>query len=242
MPENIHASYFGQSLPHILPEGNGEQPGTDREQPRAVGRNGLSQTLPTVTIDGQVGQQTQIEQQLTSPPSGTSGRQDMHRQFRVDLVTEMDGLVQDFRERKTSKVENLYQILQIIRQADISLSVRRTALGQYTTHIDLIDGQQQLAEHQEDRATRTRVRATRTRVDGDGKGTRVKGDGHRRSHTVEPRQENRAISSGTSKGPRRKTETAHLTLQTRMKDQLQSEEKESQKEESISVPASIVRS
>ncbi|KAF8227867.1 hypothetical protein L208DRAFT_275996 [Tricholoma matsutake] len=36
------------------------------------------------------------------------------RKFRADLVTRMDGLVQDFRERKASKVETLFQILQII--------------------------------------------------------------------------------------------------------------------------------
>jgi hypothetical protein len=58
----------------------------------------------------------------------------------------MDELIQNFRERKTSKVETLYQILQIIRQAEISESVGRTALEQYPIHIELIDGQQQLAE------------------------------------------------------------------------------------------------
>jgi hypothetical protein len=43
-----------------------------------------------------------------------------------------NGWGQDFRERKMSKVQVLLQILQIIRQAEISESVGTTALEQYT--------------------------------------------------------------------------------------------------------------
>jgi hypothetical protein len=81
-------------------------------------------------------------------------------EFRASLVAEMDQLVQDYREQRTTKVETLYQILEIIRQAGISERVERAALEQYTMHIDLIDNQQQLAEQ---RGAQT----TRDRVDGD---------------------------------------------------------------------------
>jgi hypothetical protein len=107
----------------------------------------------------------------------------MDREFRADLVEKMDKLVQDFRERKTSKIKTLFQILQIIWQAEISESVGRTALEQYTTHIELIDQQHQLAGRQGDHAAGAAT-------GGDGQTGGVDGDGPQQNHTSVSRQEN----------------------------------------------------
>ena len=69
----------------------------------------------------------------------------------------MDQHAQDFRERRTTKVETLYQILQIIQWADVSERVERTTLEQYTMHLDLINNQQQLTAQQGAQMTRDRV-------------------------------------------------------------------------------------
>lgn len=57
----------------------------------------------------------------------------------------MDDIVQKFRDRKTSKIETLLQILQVIQQANLDESDERTTLEQYTSHVELINGQHELA-------------------------------------------------------------------------------------------------
>jgi hypothetical protein len=45
-----------------------------------------------------------------------------------------------------AKLETLYQILQVVQEADINEQVRQAALDEYSTQVDLIDSQQRSAE------------------------------------------------------------------------------------------------
>lgn len=58
----------------------------------------------------------------------------------------MDGLVQDFRTEKTTRMETLYQILQVLHEANIDEPARRATLEEYTLYVDLIATQQVGAE------------------------------------------------------------------------------------------------
>jgi hypothetical protein len=68
----------------------------------------------------------------------------------------MDDTVQKFRDRKTSKIETLFQILQVIWQGNLNESDERTTLEQYVSHIELIDRQHKLAGQQGESTTGTR--------------------------------------------------------------------------------------
>lgn len=62
MSENVHTSYFGQSLPHVHQEGSGQQPGTGEEIPGSEGSNGPMQTISTIgtqTGTNNMGRRTQ---------------------------------------------------------------------------------------------------------------------------------------------------------------------------------------
>lgn len=54
----------------------------------------------------------------------------------------MDNLVRDFWEDKTSQMETLYQILQVLYEANVSESVRKATLEQYTLYVDIIASKQ----------------------------------------------------------------------------------------------------
>jgi hypothetical protein len=169
MSENAHTYYFGQSLPHVQPEGSGQQSGsgegiqgqddshgqtqTDSTLGTQMGTNnagGRIQTTPITPID-----RTQARTSHATPAPGGSG-QSFLREFRADLVTRMDDVIQKFRDRKASKVEALFQILQVIREGNLNESDERTTLEQYTSHIELIDGQHELAGQRGERTTGAR--------------------------------------------------------------------------------------
>jgi hypothetical protein len=137
MSESGHVSFFGQSQPHMFPEGTGEQTGFAHTT-QLVKHHQTISPLTTVGQDQIEGSETQTSMQ-----------------FRDNLVTEMEELVRDFRSKKIMKVETLFQILQVIQQADVSESIKHAALEQYTTHLDLIDAQGQQAEHQGEHAAGT---------------------------------------------------------------------------------------
>jgi hypothetical protein len=133
---NGHASYFGQSQPHILPEGDGEQAGTQTG-------NISTETDPTFTVIRQTRQrESRSEQQ--------GGEHDC--EFRRDLVTRIDGIIQDFREQKVAKIEALYQILQVAQEAEVDEEVRQAAIDDYATQVDLIDAQRRTAEQRGEHA------------------------------------------------------------------------------------------
>jgi hypothetical protein len=113
----------------MFPEGTGEQTGFAHTT-QLVEHHQTISPLTAVRKDWIKGSETQ-----------------MSMQFRDNLVAEMDELVWNFRSKKIMKVETLFQILQVIWQADISESIKHAALEQYTTHLDLIDAQGQQAEH-----------------------------------------------------------------------------------------------
>jgi hypothetical protein len=68
----------------------------------------------------------------------------------------MDNIIHKFRDRKTSKVEALFQILQVIQEGNLNESDKRTTLKQYTSHIELINRQHKLAGQRGERTTGTR--------------------------------------------------------------------------------------
>jgi hypothetical protein len=58
----------------------------------------------------------------------------------------MDTLVRDFQEDKTTRMETLYQILQVLHEANVSEPVRKATLEQYTLYVDIIASKQKEAE------------------------------------------------------------------------------------------------
>lgn len=127
MSDNEHATYFGQ--PATLERTTGENEG-GATQTLSVGSSGRSTgpVEPGVQIGGN-----------SVPPTMTDPEED---QFRASLVSKMDNLIRDFREDKTSRMETLYQILQVLYEANVSESVRKATLEQYTLYVDIIASKQ----------------------------------------------------------------------------------------------------
>lgn len=48
MSKNAHMYYFGQSMPHVQPEGSGHQSGTGEGTPGQDGSHGPTQTVSTL--------------------------------------------------------------------------------------------------------------------------------------------------------------------------------------------------
>ena len=134
---DAHASFFGQSQPHTLPEGDGEC-ATTRVENNPAGTNATYMS---------VGWTQQPEQ----PDSGQRGGGPDH-EFRGDLVTRIERIIQDFREKKVAKIEALYQILRVAQEAEVEELVRQAAIDDYATQIDLIDAQQRSAEQRGEHA------------------------------------------------------------------------------------------
>ena len=132
---HAHATYFGQSQPRTLPEGDGET---------ARLRNEHTETTPTFTTV------RQTEPQRESEPEQREREPDY--EFRRDLVTRIDKIIQDFREQKVAKIEALYQILRVAQQAEVDEHIRQTAIDDYATQIDLIDAQRRTAEQRGEHA------------------------------------------------------------------------------------------
>jgi len=60
----------------------------------------------------------------------------------------MDLLIRDFREDKTSCMETLYQIFQVLHKANVSESIQRAMLEQYTLYVDIIVSKHKGAKQQ----------------------------------------------------------------------------------------------
>lgn len=58
----------------------------------------------------------------------------------------MESLIQDFKMKKTSRMETLYQILSILQSAGLEEPVRQATLEEYTLYVDIIAAQQKGAE------------------------------------------------------------------------------------------------
>lgn len=85
MSDNAHTFYFGQSLPHVIPESNEQQQSASRGADEPIDSDGPSQTLPASTQQSDTTGQNQ-----NAPVAPSDGPT---RKFRADLVTRMDGLV-----------------------------------------------------------------------------------------------------------------------------------------------------
>jgi hypothetical protein len=129
---NGHATYFGQSQPHILPEGDGEFA-------RAQTEDNSAETDPTFAAV-----------RWTGEPEQQGGGHDY--KFRRDLITRIDKVIQDFREQKVAKIEALYQILRVAQEAEVDEQVRQAAFDDYATQVDLIDAQQRSTEQRGEHA------------------------------------------------------------------------------------------
>lgn len=58
----------------------------------------------------------------------------------------MESLIQDFKMKKTSRMETLYQILSILQSAGLEEPVRQATLEEYMLYVNIIAAQQKGAE------------------------------------------------------------------------------------------------
>jgi hypothetical protein len=166
MSSDAHASYFGQ---YVAPAGDQADGGnTTRESISSIPS---SQTLATKATSGNENRgpegdsgnpstqgfpigtaQQSGESPITrgrgdhEPTSGIRGPEREGDPFQADIVSKLDGLVQGFRQEKTSRMETIYQILCTLHDAGLEESVRRSTLEEYTLYIDIIDSKHKDAE------------------------------------------------------------------------------------------------
>ena len=142
----LTAAFFRQTAAF---EGSNENGGQFRPTDTTGAHgNSSSQTLPSGMTGG------------SSDPGSTGGvapnnvLEPEEDPFRASLVSKMDALIKDFREDKTSHMETLYQILQILHKANITESVRKSTLEQYTLYVDIITSKHKEAEQRGRHAAR----------------------------------------------------------------------------------------
>jgi hypothetical protein len=136
---NDHATFFGQSQPHTLPEGDGGTASTGNQ-------NNPTAADTALTPHGW----TQLHREQESERPG----RESDPEFRRDLVARIEVHIQDFRDKKVAKIEALYQILRVAQEADVDESIRQAALDEYANQVDLIDSQQRNAEQRGEHAAR----------------------------------------------------------------------------------------
>ena len=131
MSSNEHVTYFGWA--------------SALEGVNAENENGTSQMLPSGSSGGTIdpiGTGTQ-DTNNTMPPNTINPKEDS---FRASLVSRIDTLIWDFQEDRTTQMETLYQILQVLHEANVSESVRKATLEQYTLYVNIIASKQKGAE------------------------------------------------------------------------------------------------
>jgi len=106
MSSNEHATYFGCSAT------------TKGIRTQDEGRT--SKTLPSGLSGGHTESHARSPSQLSSPILLETNKDP----FRASLVSKMDTLVWDFRNEKTLWMETMYQILQVLHEANIDKPVR----------------------------------------------------------------------------------------------------------------------
>jgi hypothetical protein len=185
MSRNGHSVYFSQAI--------GSR-GDETTPPTATATGGhhsdiqSTQTVPSGALGGHNTNQSIGSHNGLGPalPARGQSPEPGGDEFRTSLVTKMDGLIHDFRTEKTTRMETLYQILQVLHNTNINEPGRRVTLEEYMLYIDLIAVQQAGVEHQGlgagDEQTPQEPSGGGT---GDGEQGHASGDHPRNSHMEE---------------------------------------------------------
>ena len=143
MSINAHATYFGQAVTE----------GTSQVTTIATGDcnsdNYSGQTNPAGMTGGHSLNLPKENKSWLRPTSHAweQSPEPESDEFRASLIAKMDSLIQDFRMEKTTRMETLYQILQVLHDANINEPARCATLEEYTLYVNLIAMQQAEAEY-----------------------------------------------------------------------------------------------
>jgi len=137
MTSKNHASFFGQSTAFGPTSSNQNNEGS--RQDCTGGSSGIpsSQTIPSGTSgrSSNLNLSEEHNRSVSTLPGVGESEEDP---FRASLVSRMDLLIKDFREDKSSHMEMLYQIFQVLHEANVSELIRKATLEQYTLYVDII--------------------------------------------------------------------------------------------------------
>ena len=122
MTSENHASFFGHSTAFGPIPTNQNNEGS--RQDHTGGSSGIpsSQTIPS-GMSGRPSNLNSSEEQNRSVFTCPGLREPEEDPFRASLVSRMDLLIKDFREDKSSHMEMLYQIFQVLHKANVSKSI-----------------------------------------------------------------------------------------------------------------------
>jgi hypothetical protein len=139
MSHNGHSVYFSQAI--------GSQ-GDETSPPTATATGGhhsdiqSTQTVPSGALGGHNTDQSIGSHNGLGPASPAQGQspEPGGDEFRTSLI-------HNFRTEKTTRMETLYQILQVLHDANVDEPGRHATLEEYMLYVDLIAAQQAGAEH-----------------------------------------------------------------------------------------------